>query len=251
MCGRRHGYRTPLSWQADACMCGQTDGQTGQTDARTHGRTDTRTDARTRRRTNLRTHRRTDACMDKQTDEQTDARTHARTSMHTHTHTHTFMVPLMAVAKPCLAGCGRLAPEQLALTIINLVGTALSSFTFDAPTLTSLGGLQNYATTGGTLLTLGGLNLARADTSPTVTLGLTEPCATSSWLSQTSLACGVAAPTSLAQLDSTLTKLRLHGANDGATLMISFDAPLVSHGDGTTTPSYASLALSVWHKVYD
>ena len=56
-----------------------------------------------------------------------------------------------------------------------------------APVLTSLGTV-NGPTTGGSTLTVSGMNFGTADMSPTLSIGAAQ-CTTSSWMSATSMVC--------------------------------------------------------------
>jgi hypothetical protein len=74
-----------------------------------------------------------------------------------------------------------------ALTIAQVVGTLLLGFTYDAPVFTQ-SAAYNAASTSGHSITLGGMNFANVDLTPTIRLGSTM-CLTTTWQTSTNLLC--------------------------------------------------------------
>ena len=79
-------------------------------------------------------------------------------------------------------------PES-AITIASHVGTLVDILTFDAPVLSGAIG-ANGPTTGGSILTARGMQLAMLDLSPTAAISIT-PCMSTGWTSTTSVRCSV------------------------------------------------------------
>jgi len=113
------------------------------------------------------------------------------------------------------------------------------SFSFDAPVVTS-DLPTNAPTTGGTVVTLSGLNFAGSDPTLTVTIGAS--CSTTSWTTSSSVVC-VPPTTSAAGPQTVLTSIA--GAAHSAVATFSFDPPTVTSSAALNSPVTAGTTITI------
>jgi hypothetical protein len=111
----------------------------------------------------------------------------------------------------------------LQVTVSGVVGTGRPVFIFDSPLATDI--YANAAQSGFTSLTVSGLNFGCGDHTATAAVALIS-CATSSWISATSLACRSAAQTIAVRGVATVSVGSITGTGQP---VFSFDAPAVSN----------------------
>lgn len=135
--------------------------------------------------------------------------------------------------------------KRVLVTVSTNVGTFSSFFSFDAPTVSAVAPLgSNGATTGGTFVTISGLNFAGKSYTPTMAINARTLCGTTTWTSATTLGCTT----------STLSpgvglKLSLHATvsttvGTGLSLF-TFDAPTVSFALTPNGPSTQHMSLTL------
>ena len=94
-------------------------------------------------------------------------------------------------------GTGSALKPTLTLSAINTLTTTWDYFSFDAP-LVSYSVDANAAASGGSSVTISGLNFRSSSPSPSATLlSGKELCSTVGWTSGTTVSCGLAVPSSL------------------------------------------------------
>lgn len=136
------------------------------------------------------------------------------------------------------------------ITVSALVGTSLSQeFSFDSPIVSNTFQTINYAPSGGTSVTISGLNFAQGACTPTLDLtSIPKVCSTTSWTSSTTLQCAMPAP----MLSSTFMSLTIAsvtgtvvGSYSTSPVQFTFDAPVVSFSVQNIAPiSAVSVTIS-------
>jgi hypothetical protein len=79
-------------------------------------------------------------------------------------------------------------PIGTTATVATIVGTMVGIFTYDSP-VASFGARYNWPTSGATSVTVSGVNYGTSDPSVSVVIANMNLCASSSWMSSTSLTC--------------------------------------------------------------
>ena len=127
------------------------------------------------------------------------------------------------VAKISNAPTGHI-PKMAALTVSAVVGTRIGQWSFDSPVLSQAPvAVSNAATSGGSTVTISGLNFGYHTATPTATMN-DAACSTTAWSSATTVQCSGAAGSGPA-VQATLSV----AATVGTRLNVfSFDAPVVS-----------------------
>lgn len=127
------------------------------------------------------------------------------------------------------------------MTVAALVGTGVGTFSFDSPTVSFSLGYQNSVTSGGTSVTISGLNFGGSrDWTPSASVGSTV-CATISWTSSSTLACS--APVGSGRALALEPRL---ATTVGTFLSVfTFDAPVASFFDSTNSASSAGTSITL------
>ena len=127
------------------------------------------------------------------------------------------------------------AGSPVVVTVAAIVGTRKIGFTFDTPVISVSGyngnqQIQNLPVSGGTLLTIAGLNFGNTDFTPTAAIGddyERDNCATTAWTTYSAVLCESSGATySGPKRSALLTVAAVVGTR---AQLFSFDAPLVSN----------------------
>ena len=130
----------------------------------------------------------------------------------------------------CKAGQGSGSTIRLAVTVGMRPGTHTQAWSYDSPSISSLG-RPNIPSTGSVALTIFGGAFAHADISPWARVGFTS-CEGTSWTSETSVKCLVASG-----VFATLRVLVTASVKAGTTTeLMSYDTPRVSHVVNSNCP---------------
>jgi len=118
--------------------------------------------------------------------------------------------------------------KSVGLTVGDAIGTFFHAFTYDEPVALTLVS-PNSPVTGGSVLSLIGVNFGMDGSTPTVIIGLTE-CKTSVWTSFSTLECVVARGYGKDNLRATAIVDSLIGTQQS---VFSYDAPVLTDLYGT------------------
>jgi len=137
------------------------------------------------------------------------------------------------------AASPRSTPLYQVVTVGGIVGTAAAvTFTFDAPVPTSHT-LQNGATTGGSTVTLSGLNFNIVDV--TASAQIYALCATTSWTTRTAVACGLAE----GYYDNNRPAVTVNTVVGSSSVLFTFDAPVVTQASTSNVAASASIYVTI------
>jgi hypothetical protein len=112
-------------------------------------------------------------------------------------------------------------PGYTQLTVAAVSGTSFGAFTYDAPFMSFP--MLNVANTGGTSVTVVGLNFAFSDFTATASIG-TEICSTTAWSSSSTLSC----VTEAIERGDASTRITLTSVVGTGVASFTFDAPVLS-----------------------
>jgi hypothetical protein len=138
------------------------------------------------------------------------------------------------------AGISGTGTHSLALQVASLSGTQYEGFSFDAPSASFIA-VSNGATSGGSPVTVHGLNFANTDITPTLRVG-GAVCSTSSWSSATRLYCMNSAASGIAQS----VAMEVTGLIGTMSYAFTYDAPASSHAVPLNTPTSSGATISVY-----
>jgi hypothetical protein len=138
----------------------------------------------------------------------------------------------------CLTSAGHGQAHALVLNLGGLAGTYAAHYSYDAPVVTILDGL-NGAVTSGTRVTVSGSDFGAISLTPTVRIGKSR-CATSSWMSATSLTCVVHAGTG-SQFHAAVDMFGLGTYEE----MFTYDAPILSHSLTLNGPTSGGVEVTM------
>jgi hypothetical protein len=133
---------------------------------------------------------------------------------------------------------------------LTLTGTTMTTvvrgFTFDSPVVTSVNrGRSNAAQTGGSSVTILGMNFGSRDFSPTGRVGPTI-CSTVSWTSGTQIMCQSLARSPSASADSTHVAVDLYTQIGTLMDIFTYDAPVISNKGSSNMPTAGSSVVSTY-----
>jgi hypothetical protein len=153
---------------------------------------------------------------------------------------------LSDTAMLCRAPSGSGALKGMSATIGAVVGTALETFTYDSPALTSVN-TPNGPVAGATDVTLNGFNFGLTSKLSTVEATIGEnTCSTSAWKSDTSVLCRTPAGYDVAR-SATLTVTTYKNSVVGMVeSLFSYDCPVVSHVSSTNLPMDGAALLTIY-----
>ena len=138
----------------------------------------------------------------------------------------------------CVVPPGFGMQRHLSLTL-GSVGTLTYRFSYDPPVVTQ-GAPYNAVMSGGTSLTISGLNFAVMDDTPSVLVGRTV-CTTTSWLTATALKCQAG---SIGDGQALLFSAQLMVAGS-ATAVFTYDTPVLSMFTVINTPTTGGSSLTL------
>jgi hypothetical protein len=147
----------------------------------------------------------------------------------------------------CTGSPGTGAAKSLSLAVMSLVGSTLPSFTYDSAVVTFVNRM-NGVVSGGTSITVSGVNFGASDPTVTVSTGqLGKTCTTTSWTTGTSLVCAVArVPQSVAEADSALSVTAVIESLVGTSFRaFTYDAPTVTRVVPANMPTTSGAVITV------
>ena len=121
----------------------------------------------------------------------------------------------------------------------GVLGTQQKVYTFDAPVISMIA-LTNAAVTDGTRVTVSGSDFGAVSYTPTARVGKTR-CATTSWLSATTLSCVVAAGTG----NTLMAAVDMFGVIGTYTGVFTYDSPVLSHALNHNGPTSGGAELTM------
>jgi len=139
----------------------------------------------------------------------------------------------------CISPQGAGAPLPMTMTLASLVGTQKHAYSYAAPEITDVAGI-NGAASGAALVTMNGQNFGLTNTTPTTRIGSTI-CTTSQWSTSTSIVC-IAAYGTGASLTAAVTVAKQVGTRVKS---FSYDSPVITASDRPNGAVSGSTSVTV------